>query len=102
MAAEPTTDTSLPALAAELWDLVRGYVKQETTEPLKGLGRYARNGLLGSVLLSLGLVELGIGALRVLQREFHGQVTFVPYLITVGGMVIVVGLLALGMSKRKS
>ena len=102
MAAEPTTEKSLPALAAELWDLTRAYVRQETLEPVKGLGRYAGLGIAGSLLMSIGLVELGIGSLRVLQREFHGRVTFVPYLITIAGMVIVVLLLGLGMSKRKS
>jgi predicted cobalt transporter CbtA len=106
MAAEPTTEKSVPALAAELWDLVRAYAKQETVEPMKGLGRYAAFGVAGSVLLSIGLVLLLLGGLRALQTEtgttFDGNWSWAPYLIALAGTGIVIALVARGMGKRKS
>ena len=39
---------------ADLLDLIKNYARQETTEPLKGAGRWIGFGLLGSVLLMLG------------------------------------------------
>lgn len=106
MAAEPTTDKSVPALAAELWDLVRAYAKQETVEPMKGLSRKAGWGLLGSVMLSIGLVLMLLGGLRALQTEtgstFDGNWSWAPYLIALAGAGVVLALVARGMGKRKS
>ena len=100
-----SADKSVPALAAELWDLVRAYMKQETVEPIKGLGRRAAFGIAGSVFLSIGLALLALGGLRALQTEtgttFTGNWSWAPYLITLAGTVIVIGLTTLGMRKRK-
>jgi hypothetical protein len=67
----------------ELRDLVVGYVKQETLVPLRQLGRYVAFGLLGSLLLGLGVVLLGVGGLRALQTEtgttFSGDWSWAPY-----------------------
>ena len=77
---------SLPTLAVELKDLVVAYAKQETIEPIKGLGRFIAFGMAGSLLLSVGLVLLVLGLLRALQTEtgdvFDGNFTWAPYLIT--------------------
>ena len=90
---QPTSDKSLPTLAAELWDLVRAYAKQETIEPVKGIGRFVAFGVAGSVAIGTGLVLLALGLLRLLQEEadevFDGNWSFAPYLIT----VLVVGAL---------
>jgi hypothetical protein len=106
MAAEPSSDKSLPALAAELWDLVRAYAKQETVEPMKGLGRYVAWGLAGSIVLAVGLVLLLLGGLRALQTEtgtmFTGNWSWAPYLIALAGTGIVLALVARGMAKRSS
>lgn len=79
-------DRSLTSLAGELWDLVRAYAKQETVEPIKGLGRYVAFGLAGSLLLGTGAVLLTVAVLRVLQGEtgdlFEGNWSFAPYLAT--------------------
>jgi hypothetical protein len=65
--------------------LVIDYVKQETLDPLKGLGRFIAFGVLGSVLLAIGLVVLAVALLRVLQGEtdgaFDGNLSWIPYLI---------------------
>lgn len=106
MPVEPTTEKSLPALAAELWDLVRAFAKQETVEPMKGLGRSAAFGIAGSLLLSTGLVLLLLGGLRALQTEtgttFEGRWSWAPYLIALAGAGLVIALAARGMGKRKS
>ena len=101
-----SSDTSVPALAAELWDLVRAYVKQETVEPIKGLGRKVAFGIAGSVLLSIGLVLLALGGLRALQTEtgttFEESWSWAPYLITLVGLAVLIGLaVKVGMRKRK-
>jgi tetrahydromethanopterin S-methyltransferase subunit C len=100
------SDKSLPTLASELWDLVRAYAKQETVEPLKGLGRYVGYGLGGGVLLSIGLFLLALGGLRVLQEEtgttFQGNWSWAPYLIVVAVAALIIGLLVSRMGKRKA
>jgi hypothetical protein len=65
--------------------LVVDYIKQETLDPLKGLGRYVLFGVAGAVALAIGLVILAIALLRILQGEtdgtFDGNWSWAPYLI---------------------
>ena len=67
----------------ELRELVVAYAKQETVLPLKQLGRYVAFGVIGSFLLGLGVVLLGVGGLRALQTEtgstFVGDWSWAPY-----------------------
>ena len=80
----------------ELKDLVVAYAKQETTDPLKGLGRYIGYGLAGAVLMGTGIGFLAIGLLRALQGNrgwlFHGNWSWVPYAIDVIGLVAIAAL----------
>jgi hypothetical protein len=103
MAADPSA-TSLPAQAAQLWDLVRAYAKQETIEPIKGLGRYAAMGIAGSVFLAIGLLLLTLGGLRALQTEtgdtFDGSWSWAPYLIVLIATALVLLLVLRGTRKR--
>ena len=98
-------EKSLPTLASELWDLVRAYAKQETIEPLKGIGRFIAFGLAGSLLLGLGLLLLAVSGLRALQTEtgatFDGNWSWAPYLIVLAGCALFIGLLASRMGKKK-
>lgn len=75
----------------EALQLVVDYVKQETLEPLKGLGRYVLFGVVGSVALAVGLVILAVGFLRLLQGEtgttFAGNLSWIPYLICAAAVV---------------
>lgn len=104
--AEKEHDKALPGQVAELWDLVRGYAKQETIEPMRGLARSAAFGVAGSVVLSLGLVMLLLGGLRALQTEtgdtFDGNWSWAPYLIALVAAGAIIALVARGMAKRKS
>jgi len=68
----------------DLWRLVVAYFKQETIEPIKGLGRYVGYGLAGSLAVGLGGLLVVLGILRLLQTvdAFDGNWSFVPYGIT--------------------
>ncbi len=99
-----SSEKSLPTLASELFDLVRAYAKQETIEPIKGLGRFAAFGIVGSVLLGLGTVLVALGLLRLLQSEtgdtFDGSWSWAPYLLTLLLCALVIGL-ALSATRRR-
>jgi hypothetical protein len=90
--ASSTPSAPLPQVVLELRDLVISYVKQETIIPIKQLGRYILFGVIGSFLLGLGVVLLGVGALRALQTEtgdtFSGDWSWAPYGITVVAMFV--------------
>jgi hypothetical protein len=88
----------------ELKDLVVAYAKQETIEPLKGLGRYVGYGLAGALLMGTGICFLAIGLLRVLQDNrgwaVHGNWSWVPYVVDVVILGGVAGLVWMARSKR--
>lgn len=88
----------------EIFDLVKAYARQETLDPLKGAGRWLGLGLAGSVLLVLGSLELILAMLRALQTEsgssFTGNLSWLPYLITVVVTTVVAGILAMRINKR--
>jgi hypothetical protein len=96
MSAPPAPDAenpaALPQLILELRDLVLAYVRQETVEPLQALGRYIAFGVVGALLLGLGVVLLGVGSLRLLQREtgstFRGDWSWAPYGIVFVALVV--------------
>ena len=95
-------DKSLPGEAQELFQLVVGYAKQETLDPVKNLGRFIGYGMAGALLGSLGAVLLLLGGLRLLQTEtgdtFDGNWTFVPYVV----VLVVSGAIAGGAMKARS
>ncbi len=91
--------------AQEIQGMLVDYAKQETVEPLKRLGRYLGLGVAGSLLMFLGALFVGLGALRLAQTFFTGSsfLSTVPYLIslTVLGLAMALIFLALGRAKRK-
>ena len=97
----------LPTHVVELKDLVVAYAKQETIEPIKGLGKFIAMGIAGSMMLSVGLVLLILALLRALQNEtgdvLDGNLSWVPYLITVVvcGVVAALAARAIGAAKRR-
>jgi uncharacterized membrane protein YidH (DUF202 family) len=92
--------------AKELVDLVIAYAKQETLEPLKGLGKNALKGLGGAVLLGIGGVFVSVGALRAMQSETdffeRHNLSYLPYFFTVVILVVlsVIGWVGLGPGKK--
>jgi H+/Cl- antiporter ClcA len=92
--------------ARELVDLVIAYAKQETLEPLKGLGKKAAFGLGGALLLGVGGIFCSVAALRAMQSETdffeRHNLSWLPYLITmvILGLLSVIGWVGLGPGKR--
>lgn len=85
----------------ELRELVVGYAKQETVEPLKQLKRFLQFGVSGALLIAVGIGFLLLGLLRGLQQldVFNGPTqrdgwhgSWLIYVITIFAGVIVIGL----------
>jgi hypothetical protein len=91
---------SIPEITTELWALTRDYAKQETIDPLKGVGRYLTFGVPGALLVGFGVVLLMLSGLRALQTQtgstFHGSLSWVPYFIV---LVAAAGLVALAANR---
>jgi len=71
------------------------YVKDETVQPLKDLGRFVVWGIVGSLFVGFGAVLLLLGSLRFLQDQysfFHGSHSWFPYLIVAVLCLIVLAL----------
>ena len=110
MAGRETRDKrnkSLPGEAQDILQLVIGYAKQETLDPVRNLGRFLGFGMGGALLGSLGAVLLLLGGLRLLQTEtgsaFDGNLTFIPYLLVlvVSGGIAAGAVKARGRSQRR-
>jgi hypothetical protein len=92
--------------ARELVDLVIAYAKQETLEPLKGLGKRAALGLGGALLLGIGGIFCSLAALRAMQSETdffeRHNLSYLPYFFTVVILVLLslIGWMGLGPGKR--
>jgi hypothetical protein len=69
--------------SGDLPDLLRRYVRQETMDPLRSLGRFLGFGIAGSFMMGVGVILLGVGALRLLQNwsRFSNSWSWVPYLV---------------------
>jgi len=100
-------DKSTREVAIELWDLLRNYAKQETVDPMKGIGRFLAFGSIGSVLLALGVLFLSLSLLRALQTQttphLTGDLNWVPYVATlaVTGLLAALALRAIGRTARR-
>ncbi|MCP3855569.1 MAG: hypothetical protein GY745_01545 [Actinomycetia bacterium] len=92
-------------MGQEVAQMVIDYAKQETVEPIKGLGRYLGFGLGGSILIGFGMVFMAVGLLRLLQFEIgwfarsSWQSTF-PYFIVAVGLIAVMGAAAYGITRK--
>lgn len=97
---------SFPEIGKELWEMSVAYAKQETVDPLKGLGKYLAFGLGGSFLIGLGLIMLVLAGLRALQTEtgstFTGNLSWIPYLILLLIGVLVLAVVGKAITKKGS
>jgi Putative Actinobacterial Holin-X, holin superfamily III len=61
------------------------YLKQETIEPLTGLGRFLVWGVAGSLAIAVGILLILLAILRVMQEEtgtaLTGNWSWVPYFV---------------------
>jgi hypothetical protein len=104
---EPS-DKSVPQVVNELWGLTKDYARQETIDPLKGVGRYLGYGLAGAVLTSIGVILLLLALLRALQTEtgdaLDGNMSWAPYgiVLIVGVVLILLALSRINRNRDKS
>ena len=96
-------EQTIPEVIGDLKELTIAYAKQETVDPLKGLGRYIGFGIAGSVCLSIGVVVLAIAILRALQTQtdtaLTGNLSWIPYLVALAFIGVVAGLAIRAISK---
>lgn len=81
----------------EIKELALRYIKEETIQPIKEMGRFVAWGALGSLLVGFGYFFLLIGALRFLQEQFpvlDGTYSWIPYLVVVVLAAAVIALTA--------
>ena len=97
-----TQSKSVPEIASELFELTKSYARQETVDPLKGVGRYLAFGVAGALALGIGVILLMLAGLRALQTEtgssFTGNWSWLPYLIV---LVVATALIGLAISRIK-
>lgn len=96
--------TELPDLVREFTDMSREYLKQETVEPAKQLGRYGGFALAAAVCFGIGAVLLSIAGLRLIIDALPEGPNWsaLGYLITTVILVLMSGLMIrLGSEDRK-
>jgi hypothetical protein len=105
VAATSDADKSIPQVASELWELSTAYAKQETLGPLKGLQVFLAWGVAGALCLGTGVILLILVGLRALQTQtgstFRGSLTWVPYVIVLGGALLIMALALWRIVKKK-
>jgi hypothetical protein len=98
----PEEEKSIPQVMSELWEMLVSYAKQETVEPLKGLGRFVAFGLGAAFFGSVGIILLTLAGLRGLQAHNDGHLegnwNWVPYL---AALVLLGILIAVAVSRIK-
>jgi len=76
--------------------LVVDYVKQETVDPIRALGKFLAYGTVGAFSMGLGVLFLLVAVLRALQEEtsvFHGNLSWIPYFLV---LIFALGVLVFG------
>jgi hypothetical protein len=95
---------SIPQVLSELWELTRDYARQQTIDPLKGLGRFLLFGVGGSFVLGIGVLLLTLSGLRALQTQtdttFTGNWSWAPYAIAMGVLLILTGLAVWAITRK--
>jgi hypothetical protein len=102
----PETDQkSMSEVATELWGLTKDYARQETVEPIKGVGRYLGFGAAGALLGSIGVILLMLAGLRALQTEtgdaLDGNLSWLPYVIVLAVAALLVAWAVSRIAKKK-
>jgi cytochrome c biogenesis protein CcdA len=105
----PASDASKPpgrgsagSSIGEVIDTIKAYAQQQTIGPLKNVGRWLAYGAAASFTLSIGLLIMLLGLLRLIQAEWErsatGALSWLAYVIT---LVVTVILLAIVLSRIK-
>jgi hypothetical protein len=101
--AEKAKAAEADASVGEIVDTLKAYAKQETLGPLKGAGTWLGFGAAGALTLSLGLIYLLLGLLRLLQTEWsrsaEGSLSWLAYVITFAVALLFIALALLRVKK---
>jgi hypothetical protein len=84
----------IPQLATELYELSKDYLRQETIEPAKRLGRYAGFGLGGALAFGVAAVLGTLGVYALLQEVLPADEW---YSVLARGLTTLVAALAAGL-----
>ncbi len=96
--------TELPELVSEFVDMSKQYLRQETVEPAKRLGRVAGMGFGAAILFSLGTLFLAIAGTRFVvwlmpSDLSHSMWTGLGYIVAALLLFLVAGLVAKAASR---
>lgn len=98
-------DPSPSETISDLFQLTKNYAMQETVEPLKSLGKFIGFGVGAAVVGGVGMILVLLGVLRLLQTEtgttFQGNLSWLPYLITVAVSGVFIAIAVAGISRKK-
>ena len=98
----PQEEKSIPQVLTELWEMLLSYGKQETVDPLKGLGRFLAFGIPAALLGGAGVILVSLSGLRLLQTHtddhLSGNWNWAPY---VAALVLLGILTAIAVSRIK-
>ncbi len=94
----------LPQLAGEFVDMAKAYVRQETLDPVKHIGRYFAFILLASLAAAVAVVPLAIAGTRALiwvmpEPDTHRIWTGLGFMLSSLGVVGLAGLVVWGASR---
>lgn len=102
----PEEEKSIPQVLSELWEMLVSYGKQETVEPLKGLGRFVLAGMGAAILGSAGIIMVTLAGLRVLQTHtddhLSGNWNWVPYLAALVLLGVLIGIAVTRIKPKRS
>lgn len=94
----------LPDLIREFTDMSKEYLRQETVEPAKQLGRYAGMAIAAALCFAIGALLLGIAGVRLIIDALPEGPNWsaLGYLITTVVLVLLSGLMIkMGAEDRK-
>jgi len=93
--------TELPQLVGEFVDMSKEYLRQETLEPAKDLGRYAGFSIAAAASFALGVFFLSIAGLRGLVAILPDGPNWsaVGYLLAALSLGVIAGVIAWGVSR---
>lgn len=90
--------------AADVFETIKAYARQELLDPLAGMPRWLALGLLGSVFVAIGIVLLLLALLRGLQTEtgtaFTGSLSWVPYAAAMAATSLLTAVILRQIGKR--
>ncbi len=89
----------LPQLISEFVDMAKAYLRQETLDPAKRLGRYAGFSIGAGIVAAIGAIPLAVAGNRLVidllpSDPGHRMWSGLGYILSALGLLAVAGILA--------